>query len=205
VKPDDPRRDHKIHLNDDSQLAGEVGKPFIVEEAGINAGRGEKRDGMVAEDMALWFGRGAQGYMQWGFMATDFDNGDGDVHSGMDRGQFHDDWDELFGAYRDKAVDLERQAGAMPPAPHQPTPTPGFKAGQIVYTTTVVKLRSTPDRSSEANVVDKVPTGTSVTILGDSKAADGYVWWRVRVNLNGAAQEGWMAQAMGNTPLLSLA
>jgi hypothetical protein len=53
--------------------------------------------------------------------------------------------------------------------------------------------------------VDKVPTGTSVTILGDSKAADGYVWWRVRVNLNGAAQEGWMAQAMGNTPLLSLA
>ncbi len=169
-----------------------------------DAGRGEKRDGMVAEDMALWFARGAQGYMQWGFMATDFDNGDGDRASGMDRGLHHDDWDDLFRVYRDKSGELARQAAALPAAPSQPTPAAGFKPGQIVYTTAVVKLRSTPDRSSEANVVDKVPARTSVTILGDSKAAGGYVWWRVRVSHNGASAEGWMAQAAGDSPLLSL-
>lgn len=204
VETDDPRRDQKIHKNDDSQLAGEVGKPFIVEEAGFDAGRGQKRDGLVAEDMALWFGRGAQGYMQWGFMATDFDNGDGDRASGMDRGLHHDDWDELFRLYRDTAGDLYRQAGAMTPAPHQPTPTPGFQAGQTVYTTKVVNLRHSPDASAPANILAEVPGRTGVTILGESMAAGGYLWWRVRVSLNGAAQEGWMAQAVGNTPLLSL-
>lgn len=204
VKPDDPRRDHKIHLNDDSQLAAEVRKPFIVEEAGFNAGRGEKRDGMAAEDMALWFDRGAQGYMQWGFMATDFDNGDGDRASGMDRGLHHDDWEELFRVYRGKAGDLERQAAALPPAPVQPAPVAGFKPGQVVYTTKDVNLRSTPDASSKTNIIAQVPGRTSVAILGDSQAAGGYVWWRVRITTNGTSAEGWMAQAAGNSPLLSL-
>ena len=205
---DDPRRDQKIHKNDDSQLAREVGKPFIVEEAGIDAGKGTKRDAAIADDMRAWFDRGAQGYMQWGFMATDFNNGDGDENSGMDRGKFHDDWDELFRTYRDKANDLAAQAGSLSPAPNQPVVPPaakpaasaGFKAGQTVFTTTTVKLRESPDASSEANVKTKVPGGTGVTILGESKAAGGFIWWKVRAG----SQEGWMAQASGNTALLSL-
>ena len=28
------------------------------------------RGAVIAEDMPVWFDRGAQGYMQWGFMAT---------------------------------------------------------------------------------------------------------------------------------------
>lgn len=203
AEPDDPRRDQKIHKNDDSRLAAEVGKPFIVEEAGFDAGRGQKRDGWVADDMTAWFGRGAQGYMQWGYMATDFNNGDGDERSGMDRGALHDDWDELFRVYRDRAGDLDRQAATLLPAPG-PAPTTGFKPGQVVYTTGGVNLRRTPDISSPANIVAEIPPRTGVTILGESTSAGSYVWWRVRVGLNGAAQEGWMAQAVGNTPLLSL-
>lgn len=169
-----------------------------------NAGRGAKRDGAIAEDMRVWFERGAQGYMQWGFMATDFDNGDGDRLSGMDRGIHHDDWEELYRTYRTVAGDLEQRAGAMPPAPHQPAPASGFKAGQTVYTTKGVNLRSSPDASSRSNIVAEVPGRSAVTILGESTAAGGFVWWRVRISRNGAAQEGWMAQAVGNTPLLSL-
>lgn len=208
-EPDDPRRDQKIHKNDDSQLAREVGKPFIVEEAGIDAGKGTKRDGAIAEDMRLWFERGAQGYMQWGFMATDFNNGDGDQSSGMDRGKFHDDWDELFRTYRDRAQSLAAQAAGLSPAANQPAAKPsaqpavsaGFKAGQIVFTTQKVNLRRTPDASSDANIQDLIPAGTGVTIQGESKAAGGFIWWKVRVG----SQDGWMAQAVGNTKLLSLA
>jgi O-glycosyl hydrolase len=90
---------------DDSPLANDlVKKPFIVEEAGFDAGKGEDRTQRVAEDMDKWFGRGASGYMQWGFMATR-DNGDGDQQSGMD-GDFHTDWDNLFNLYRQRAEAL---------------------------------------------------------------------------------------------------
>lgn len=204
VESDDPRRDQKIHKNDDSQLAAEVRKPFIVEEAGFDAGRGQKRNDWVYDDLAAWFDRGAQGYMQWGFMATDFNNGDGDEKSGMDRGTLHDDWNELFSAYRTKAGDLGHGAATLAPTPSQTTPSASFKPNQVVYTTRDVNLRHTPDALSRTNIAAQIPPHTDVTILGESTSAGGYVWWRVRVNLNGALQEGWMAQAVGNTPLLSL-
>ena len=205
----DPRKNQKIHKNDDSQLASEVGKPFIVEEAGIDADKNGRRGAAIADDMNAWFGRGAQGYMQWGFMATDRDNGDGDGKSGMDRGVLHDDWDELFRTYRDRAGDLKNQAGGIAPSPHQPAkPANGkpssidtFQAGQTVFTTTTVKLRRTPDAASDANLVTKVEGGHAVSILGESQKSNGFVWWKVRVD----GQEGWMAQAAGNTKLLSLA
>jgi hypothetical protein len=87
---------------DDSGLAAELGLPFIVEEAGFS---GDGRSGSVSGDMDKWFGRGASSYMQWGFMATGSDNGDGDRNVGMDR-VFHSDWDALFAVYRDRAAVL---------------------------------------------------------------------------------------------------
>ncbi len=204
VRPDDPRREQKIHINDDSQLAREVGKPFIIEEAGIDADKSGRRGAAIAEDMTVWFERGAQGYMQWGFMATDRDNGDGDKSSGMDRGQFHDDWEELFRTYRTKADDLTRQAGGLSPSPQQPvvpsngktSALPAFKAGQTVFTTQTVNLRQSPDGAIARSVIG----GTSVTILGESQKSSGLIWWKVRIG----AEEGWMAQSTGNTTLLSL-
>ncbi|MEM7126900.1 MAG: carboxypeptidase regulatory-like domain-containing protein [Chloroflexota bacterium] len=93
------------NLEDDSALSILVNKPFIVEEAGFDAERGQDRSDWVQNDMDKWFARAARGYIQWGFMATDFDNGDGDRKSGMDR-QFHDDYDQLARVYRERAQAL---------------------------------------------------------------------------------------------------
>jgi hypothetical protein len=55
-----------------------------------------------------FFDLGADGLMQWGFMAGEnHDNGEGDSCFGMDKGKFHGDWDDLFGYYSAKA-------GALP-------------------------------------------------------------------------------------------
>jgi hypothetical protein len=87
---------------DDSGLAAELGIPFVVEEAGFS---GDDRSSLVSGDMDKWFSRGSSGYMQWGFMATSYDNGDGDRTFGMDR-VFHSDWDGLFSAYGARAASL---------------------------------------------------------------------------------------------------
>jgi len=51
-------------------------------------------------DIAKWIiDRGAKGYMQWGLMATTYDNGNGDRLHGVDR-VWHDyDWDEYMAVY----------------------------------------------------------------------------------------------------------
>jgi uncharacterized protein YraI len=38
------------------------------------------------------------------------------------------------------------------------------------------------DPSTSANIVAKLPDGTTVTITGDSKQADNYTWWPVKYN-----------------------
>jgi hypothetical protein len=95
---------HNYDGGGDSNLdvAGAVGKPLIIEEAGF-AGNG--RAGKFQADMAKWFGGGAKGYMQWGFMPSASDNGDGDVTYGMDH-VWHDDWDALFALYKGQAAGL---------------------------------------------------------------------------------------------------
>ena len=93
------------NLEDDSPIAQALNKPFIVEEAGFDAGRGEDRSSRVNVDMEKWFRTRCARYLQWGFMATP-DNGDGDRMSGMDRGAFHDDWDALTAIYRQRAQAL---------------------------------------------------------------------------------------------------
>jgi len=90
--------------DDDSALAAELKKPFLVEEAGFDGGRGENRTERVRQDMDITFGRGARGYMQWGFMAGG-NSGDGDDSRGMDT-QFHSDWQPLFEAYAGQAGKL---------------------------------------------------------------------------------------------------
>jgi hypothetical protein len=87
--------------DDDSALAAELKKPFLVEEAGFDARPDDDRTERIREDMDRLFGRGARGYMQWGFMAGE-DNNDGDQDRGMDA-KFHGDWNPLFQAYSDLA------------------------------------------------------------------------------------------------------
>ena len=88
---------------DDSSVAQKVGKPLIVEEAGFTGGdRAQK----TRDDMDKWFGRNARGYMQWGFMATPNDNGDGNRESGMDHAFHNGDWQRYVDFYRDRAARL---------------------------------------------------------------------------------------------------
>ena len=89
-----------VHLYDgattgDLATAESLGMPVLIEETGFSSG--DRADSTVTH--ASWaISAGADGYMQWGLMATSSDNGDGDRTYGMDR-VFHDDWDELTGAY----------------------------------------------------------------------------------------------------------
>ena len=150
---------------DDSPIARALHKPFIVEEAGFDADRGENRRDRVAGDMQKWYGLGAAGYMQWGFVAGG-DNGDGDTRSGMDR-FFHGDWDALFGLYRQRADELAQSNASAPPIsiPDVGTPVelPGFAEGQTVFAQTMVNVRKS------AGYVDK-PADDVQGQIGDGGA-----------------------------------
>ena len=109
--------------NDDSALAQLLGMPYIVEEAGFGNKYGHDRSGHIQRDMDHWFGAGdgARGYMQWGFMATSNDIGDGDRDSGMDR-VLHHDWDALFALYRTRAGDWPATGLKSPCRPGRSSP-----------------------------------------------------------------------------------
>lgn len=96
-----------VHLYDgagdgDVALAASLGLPILVEEAGFS---GDGRGAAVRAHAESLFGQGADGYLQWGLMATTGDNGDGDRTYGMDR-VFHGDWEELQSTYATLASGL---------------------------------------------------------------------------------------------------
>ena len=210
------------YQNDDSALAAELRKPFIVEEAGYGQGylqdRFGERPDKTREDMNRWFGLGARGYMPWGFMATGNDIGDGDGDSGFDR-SLHGDWDALFNLYRDKANELAQVdpnwrppvAAQQPVTVLQPAATPapdagaGFQIGQQVFAQTEVNVRRTPGTQDKpaGDVFTMLAQGTSVTIASGPEPRDGLTWWRIRMTMaDGSTQEGWAAASVGGLPLL---
>jgi len=79
-------------VEDDIGLAHKLNMPFIIEEASFDPNHfpGD-RSPYVRAGMEYWFGLGASGYMEWGFI-VDADNDDDD-----------NDWDQLFRVYRDYA------------------------------------------------------------------------------------------------------
>ena len=113
--------DQSNNLDNDLWLAVEQDRPHIISEAGFPGGAHADRGNDVDADINDWFNvRGSQGYYQWGFLATDNDNGDGDRSVGMDR-IWHNDWDSLFFVY-------QKHAGALPPA-NPELVNPEFGAG----------------------------------------------------------------------------
>ncbi|MEM7348104.1 MAG: peptidoglycan DD-metalloendopeptidase family protein, partial [Chloroflexota bacterium] len=86
-------------VEDDSDLARELKKPLIIEEAGFNRELYGNRPEKTRADMAYWFGQGASCYMPWGFVKTAFDNRDGDANVGM-TGPLHADFAELYELHR---------------------------------------------------------------------------------------------------------
>ena len=189
--------------NDDSAQAEALQMPYIVEEAGFGRSYGGDRSGKVAADMDRWFNRNARGYMQWGFMATGQDMGDGDSDSGMDR-TLHGDWDALVRVYRARADALAQTAvdvGVIP----DPQPAAGFGAGQTVYAQTVVNVRQSPGYVNKPadDILGQLAYGAPATITGAAKTVDDLVWWPLRATLaDGRTGEGWAAAAIPGTRLL---
>ena len=87
----------------DYAVARDAARPLIVEEAAFESGDRPAR--AEADLRAHVDGRGARGYVQWGFTAVTPDNGNGDRRWGMDR-VFHSDYDGLFRAYSAAAARL---------------------------------------------------------------------------------------------------
>ncbi len=67
----------------DLDVLKQMGKPLIVEEFGSAVGRHDRMQ-YATDRLNQWFGRGAAGFMQWGFSATGRDIGVGDNSHGMD-------------------------------------------------------------------------------------------------------------------------
>jgi hypothetical protein len=83
---------------DDTGIASTVGKPFIVGEAGFDSRYYSDRPSQTNADISKWINRGARGYLQWGFMATSYDIGDGDGYFGVDHA-LHGDWTPYMATY----------------------------------------------------------------------------------------------------------
>ena len=197
--------------NDDSDLAHELGKPFIVEEAGYGLSFGSDRSPKAREDMAIWFSKGSRGYMPWGFMATNQDIGDGDRDSGLDR-TLHGDWDRLFTLFRSQAESLTQESARIV----LPTPTSGttaevgatglFQPQQTVYSADWINIRRTPGFVNKLgdDILGLFAPAQPATISGAAVEQDGLTWWPVRLTLDsGQAVDGWAAEANATMRLLS--
>lgn len=193
---------HSYHIDgndkpspeDDSDLARELSKPLVIEEAGFAAR--DDRTRLYAEELDLLFGRGASGYMPWGFMAGG-DTGDGDDALGVDHVWHGADWDSLRQLFRTRASALAAQSVDIPPA------SGGFKVGQQVFAEAGARLRR--PAGLQGNIVITFPQRTAVTVTGPDVSRDNLRWWPVRATLaGGRTEDGWIAQTAPNgTVLLS--
>ncbi|HHW87999.1 MAG TPA: hypothetical protein GX400_17560 [Chloroflexi bacterium] len=194
----------------DHDYARALEKPFIIEEAGFGRERPGDRVEQIRRDMDRWFGFGASGYMQWGFMPVNGDIGDGDDDSGMDRKWHGGHFDALFNLYRERAAALQTQADAITPAP-PPKPAPpdnpiDFRPGDIVFAQAAVRVRRSPGfvDKAESDTLTALTPGQAATVIGTSAIRDGLTWWPVRVTTaEGALIEGWAAQATAAVVLLA--
>lgn len=100
----------------DIDIANLQNKPLLIEEAGFETSL-SNRPSRTDADMAKWFGRGARGYMNWGLMATTYDNSDGDSKFGIDRRWHASDWDAYATVYANWAATLASTAPAAPEFP----------------------------------------------------------------------------------------
>lgn len=76
---------HGDDYNNDAGMAAEFDIPYIIDEAGFDSNiYGPDRTPETDADIAKWLARGVDGYMNWGLMATSYDNGDGDRVVGVD-------------------------------------------------------------------------------------------------------------------------
>lgn len=190
----------------DYDYARVLNKPFIIEEAGFGGKCPGNRVEQIGRDMARWFGFGASGYMQWGFMPVNGDIGDGDDDSGMDRKWHGGDFDGLWNLYRQRAEQLAAECAALPRPAQPPPPLPAdFQPGQTVYAQTVVNVRQSPGYRQKPpdDVLGQLAVGAAATVTAAPVTQDGLTWWPLQATLtDGRNVEGWAAEAIPDTRLL---
>jgi hypothetical protein len=100
------------------------------------------------------------------------------------------------------ATSLPKPTSTSTPSPSY-TPVPYLHVGgraQVYVEDEGLKLRAGPGTNYE--ILENMPKGTIVTLIGDPQSAQGYTWWRVR-SPNG--REGWaVAFANGLQTLIPL-
>lgn len=83
-------------------------------------------------------------------------------------------------------------ASTVSTASAAPATAPGLQAGHTAYVTRAgglpLRLRSGPGLNN--SIIDRLPPGTALTLLGGPQEADGHSWWNVRTSNN---QTGWVA------------
>jgi murein DD-endopeptidase MepM/ murein hydrolase activator NlpD len=189
----------------DDAYARTLNKPFIVEEAGFGKGCPGDRVALTRQDMDRWFGLGASGYMQWGFMPVPGDIGDGDDDAGMDRKWHGHDFDGLFALYQERAATLHAQAEQLQLAPPPAPQRPDLAAGETVYAQTWVNVRTSPGHLNKAgdDVVGLLGPGAMIKLTGESVRQDGLWWWPVEgTKSDGDTAVGWVAEATAEAVLL---
>lgn len=91
----------------------------------------------------------------------------------------------------------DAQTGAVPATgtteAAAPAAAPGLQAGATAYVAQAgglpLRLRSRPGLNKDT-VLDRLPPGTSMTLLDGPQDADGHSWWHIRT---GDGREGWVA------------
>ncbi|GAB4197271.1 MAG: hypothetical protein OHK0022_15460 [Roseiflexaceae bacterium] len=83
-------------------------------------------------------------------------------------------------------------ASSVSTASAPPAATGGLRAGNTAYVTRAgglpLRLRSGPGLNH--TIIDRLPPGTALTLLGGPQEADGHSWWNVRTSNN---DTGWVA------------
>jgi hypothetical protein len=181
---------------DDSDLARALGKPLLIEEAGFEGTN--DRSALYVQEMDALFGKGASGYMPWGFMAGS-NNGDGDAALGIDQVFHGADFQSLLGHFRARAQHLAEQAVDVPVQP-----SGAFVIGQRIVTAVGARLRSAPGMAG--NVLLTTPRRVPAEVHGGPERQDNLVWWQLGLAFDpGPLREGWMAQAAPNGTTLLFA
>ena len=80
-----------------------------------------------------------------------------------------------------------------------PPPAGKFEIGDTFRVTDTMNLRSTPTTSG--SVVVSMPAGTTGTVIGGPRSANGYTWWQLRLSSGtvGWAVENWLVETDGGT------
>ena len=80
-----------------------------------------------------------------------------------------------------------------------------FQLNQTIFAQTFVNMRRTPGHVNKLidDVITTLAYGAAAVVAGMAQTTDGLTWWPVRVNLpDGQTLTGWVAQAVGDTPLV---